>query len=96
MFKVNNKNTITMPLWCFYCNSWTYFTPFYYVLPSVSIVDLEQVNDSLDGFKYHNRQSIKPQKKTAGVCKFWHIWMGILSLMRNTKNRFQTILYCAT
>ena len=49
MFKVKTKHTRTMSLalpltllWCFFCELWTYFTPF----PSVSSVDLNQVNVS--------------------------------------------------
>ena len=40
MFKVSNKNTTSF--WCFYCQLWTYFTPF----SSVSVVDFKQVNVS--------------------------------------------------
>ena len=45
MFKVKNENTTTTSFtwfWCFYCQLWTYSTPF----SSVSIVDFEQVNAS--------------------------------------------------
>ena len=58
MFKVNNKNNRTTSLtllWCFYCQLWSYFTPF----SSVSIADFEQVNVSwewVDGKKYHQIQ----------------------------------------
>ena len=45
MFKVDNKNiraTSVTLLWCFYCQLWTYFTPF----SSAFIIDFEQVNVS--------------------------------------------------
>ena len=45
LFKVNNKNTRKTPVtsfWCFYCQLWTYFTPF----SGVSLADFEQVHVS--------------------------------------------------
>ena len=52
MFLVNNKNTRTTSLTLFssfYCELWTYFTPF----SSVSIVDFEEVNVSLECSSWH-------------------------------------------